>query len=428
MPFDYDIEFAAAVRNPDTAMEGGIYFDDTYEQDGITEEIVQKLREEKGVDRVTAYKENNKIKILLKEEQMDPYLDASDFRDDGQYRPMGGNEEIKSVFGDEDSILAQAKIVGYQQEELESFVPYIVEGRLDMEKLNSGEEVILVAPPFTLTVQEDGGIRKDWKAYGTKDAYANAALHAGDEITVAELKSRVPYNGSVNRETLERDYVCRTQKVKIGAVLGSFTGWFENEASMGESYYLYTTSEAFAHLGMDVTYNRVRIFTENGIDYEEAAERIKGYSAEFPYIHVQDLHKELETYHKLKQMLELFCHVLTIMAGAAVLFCVSSQFLFKTKINAKKYMLLRVCGLSVGKLEEMVIFQVMLLGGLGILLSAPCTFLLVYVFLGLGTEEIRQFLFTPESAAVLLLLLPCLAASAMPSIAYIHRVRIKDIL
>lgn len=428
MPLDYDIEFSTMVKNPDITMEKGIYFDDTYERDGASEEIILGLKNEKSINRISGYKENNKIKILLNENQIDTYLDATDFVEDGKYEPVGADEKVNFVFGYDNNILAKAKIVGYNEDEIESFAQYVIEGKVDIEKINSGEEIILVAPPFTLTTQKDGGIRKDWKEPGAEKAYENTILHAGDEITITYLESDRPYNGSIDQETLEKHYVRKDRKVKIGAVMGSYVGWFENEASMGESYYLYTTVEAFENLDIDVTYNRVRIFVKDEADYNETSEIIRSYSSELPYMHIQDLRKEIETYHKLKFMLNAFCIVLTIMVQMAVLFCVSSQILFKTRLNLRKYVLLRICGLSINKVNGIVVLQVMILAAAGVLSSFPLTFIMAKHFFDLSFEKIKEYCITLEVMAVLIMLIVFFVISIIPSIVLICRTRIKDVL
>jgi len=428
MPFDYDIEFSTMVRESDVTMENGMYFDDTYERDGAPEEVISRIKEEKGIDKVCLYKENNKVKVLLGEDQMDRYLDASDFFDDGRYSPVGREGRIQEVFDYENHILANAKVVGYNVEELLSFGQYVVEGDIDMDRLAAGEEVILVAPPYTLTKQEDGGIRKDWCEYETPGAYENTVLHAGDEITLTYLESEHPYNGTVDKETLLDSYSRKDKKVIIGAVLGTFVGWFENEATLGETYYIYTTHDAFENLGMDVTYNRFRIYTEPGAEYDQTAEIIKNYSSELPYMQVQDLRKELETYRNLRLLIEIFCCVLISLAMMAVTFCIASQLLFKTRLNLRKYMLLRINGLSLRKLSGMILIQVILLGVTGIVLAALPTVWLAKTALHLNAYGVKKYLMTAELFRLGFCAVPFLVIAALPALATLHRTKIKDVL
>lgn len=428
MPFDYDIEFATGLRDPDTLMDESLYLDDTYERDGATDELVERLRQEDGIERVFSYKENNKVRLLLEQDQTDSYLTASDFVEDGVYEPLDQIGRIKDIFGYGDQQLVQTKLVGYNEEEIRQFEAYVAEGRIDMEKLNSGEEVILVAPPYTLEKQEDGGIRKEWCQPDVPGAYNNHLLHVGDEITLTQIESSKPYNGGVNKEALEASYRRKDKKVVIGAVLGSFVGWFENEVTIGETYYIYTTQKAFENLGMDTTYNRLRIYTEPAADYNETAEVISSYSSQLPYMQVQNLRREMETYQRLKLLIQLFCVTLLILVGMAFSFCVSGQMLFKTRLNMKKYMLLRVNGLSIRRLTGILTIQLLLLGGSGVILALPLMGAAVKMSFHMSFSAVKQYLNSWETAVIFAVFIPFFLIAAIPSVVVICRTRVKDVL
>lgn len=427
-PFDYDIEFATELRESDTLMDESLYLDDTYERDGATDEIVSRLRQEEGIAKVFSYKENNKVRLLLDKNQMDSYLTASDFIDDGIYVPLDQIDRITGIFGYGDKQLVQTKLVGYNAEEIRQFEPYVTNGKINMEKLNSGEEVILVAPPYTLEKQSDGGIRKEWCQPNVPGAYNNSLLHVGDEITLTQIESSKPYNGSVNKKVLEDSYHRKDKKVVIGAILGSFVGWFENDVTMGETYYIYTTQKAFENLGMDTTYNRLRIYTKPSADYNETAEIISSYSSELPYMHVQNLRREMETYQRLKLLIELFCVTLIILVVMVFSFCISGQMLFKTRLNLKKYMLLRVNGLSIRKLTGMLITQLILLGGSGIIISLPLMWAAIEMTFHMSFSSVKRYLITSEMLGIFVILIPFFLTAALPSVVLICKARIKDVL
>ncbi|MDO4267412.1 MAG: ABC transporter permease [Eubacteriales bacterium] len=428
MPFDYDMELATVVREPEIFMDEAVYQDDTYEKDGASEEFLSRLKMEKGLERISAYKENNKIKLLLDKEQFDRYLDASDYVEDGVYNPAGDVDKIRDIFEYGDKRLVKTKVVGYNDNELLALQPYVTEGNINLEKLRSGEEIILVAPPFTLTTQTDGGIRKDWCRPGSAGAYENHLLHAGDTITLTRAESEKGYNGGVNRETLQREYQRKDKAVTVGAVLGTYTGWFENEATMGESYYIYTLHDAFRDLGMNDTYNRLRLYIDLEADYTEMSELVKSYGGEVPHMRIQDLHRELETYRQLKWLIAAFCAALTFLAGGMILCCTGGQLLFKTQLNLKKYMLLRINGMSVRKLGFMIVAQAAVLGIAGMLLSVPLTVWAVKTMLHLSTERIWQYLAVPELVGAAVCMAPLLLAASVPSVILVKKTRIKDLL
>lgn len=428
MPFDYDFEFTTAIRESGKQNRQSVYIDNTYEKDGATKEVVSKMKAEKGIKRVLLYKENNKVNLLLSPEKMDAYLDASDYVYDGEYEPLGGAAGLKKVMNYQDNMLVKTKINGYNDEELMRFSEYIVEGEIDLEKLNSGEEVILVAPPFTLTQMNDGGIRKEWCSADAEGSYQNTIFHVGDEITLTQIKSSKGHNGGIDQDTLLKDYQRVDQKVVIGAILGSYVGWFEKEVTMGESYYLYTTNKAFENLGMDTTYNRVRINIENNSNYKEMSGVIKNISAELPFMYLQDLRMELENYRRLKLLIEIFCIILICMVEMVLVFCISSQMLFKTNLNSKKYMLLRINGLSERDTMGLLVIQILVLGLLGVSISFPILFLFTYQSFHFRFLVTLKYLLDLEMLGFLLTLIPVFVISLLPSAFLIHRAEIKDIL
>lgn len=428
MPFDYDFEFSTVIREPDTQNRQSVYLDDTYEKDGATDEVVSKIKSEKGIERVLLYKENNKVNILLPQEEMDAYLDASDYEYDEAYNPLGGASGLKNVINYNNNILVKTKINGYNDEELIGFQEYIIEGKINLEKLNSGEEVILVAPPFTLTQMSDGGIRKEWCSSETEGCYQNTIFHVGDEITLTQLTSRESYNGGIDKETLLNDYQRVDKKVVIGAILGNYVGWFEKEVTMGESYYLYTTNEAFENLGMDVTYNRLRINIENNSNYKEMSGVMRNISEELPFMYLQDLRMELENYRRLKLLIEIFCFLLICLVEMVLVFCISSQMLFKTNLNLKKYMLLRINGLSEKRTLILLGCQIFILGLLGVSISFPILFLFTYQSFYFDFFVTLGYLLDLEMLGFLLTLIPVFVISLIPSAILIHKTKIKDIL
>ena len=151
-------------------------------------------------------------------------------------------------------------------------------------------------------------------------------------------------------------------------------------------------------------------------------------SSELPYMKVQDLRRELETYRKLKMMIKIFCMVLTGLSILAITFCISSQMLFKTRLNLKKYMLLRINGLSIKKINYIIVIQALLLGITGIMLSILPTIILVQSVFHLNLSSIKKFLITPELLNICVCLFPLVIMAVLPSIMLIYRTRVKEIL
>ena len=82
---DCDFQFVAKPLPSAPTEEVPVMFTDTFEKIGASPAFVAKLAADPAVKRLKCYRENNKIYVLLKQEQMDDYLDAFDFALDGKY-------------------------------------------------------------------------------------------------------------------------------------------------------------------------------------------------------------------------------------------------------------------------------------------------------------------------------------------------------
>lgn len=106
---------------------------------------------------------------------------------------------------------------------------YVLEGRIDTEKLNSGEEIILIAPDelcfwlrdngeygFSAEVYQKDGLSQIW---GEPLETAKRSVHAGDTVTLTTVTSRPTDDGK-----LSDDYVRTDRTVTIGAICRENSG------------------------------------------------------------------------------------------------------------------------------------------------------------------------------------------------------------
>jgi hypothetical protein len=82
---DSDFQFKTNMQSL-PMFEGEIVFStDVYEKSGATDDFIDMLKNIKGVNRVVAYKENRKMCILFKEDNIDDYTEgAIDWSIDGR--------------------------------------------------------------------------------------------------------------------------------------------------------------------------------------------------------------------------------------------------------------------------------------------------------------------------------------------------------
>ncbi len=118
-----------------------------------------------------------------------------------------------------DSLLFNMGLRGIEEENLEAIKDNVVEGEINIDKINSGEEVVIYCPKeigvYIDSFYDETELNYfDMEHYSSKITYdifetAERSFHAGDEITV-----------SVVRAAEQGDEFVRTdKKVKIGAIV-----------------------------------------------------------------------------------------------------------------------------------------------------------------------------------------------------------------
>lgn len=106
---------------------------------------------------------------------------------------------------------------------------YVLEGRIDTDKLNSGEEILLIAPDelcfwlrdngeygFSAEVYQKDGLSQIW---GEPLETAKRSVHAGDTVTLTTVTSRPTDDGK-----LADDYVRTDRTVTVGAICRENSG------------------------------------------------------------------------------------------------------------------------------------------------------------------------------------------------------------
>ena len=145
---DYDYQLVV-----DTSYLAGeedtIMYVDMAEKVGISKEMLEKMKNEPSIKKITAYQEYNSLFVRMNEKDVDRYLDVQDFKEDGVYERMQmpvivDLEKIKERFKYEmDEVLVPLRIISYPHEIVNAINKKDVIGEINLEKIISGEEVIL---------------------------------------------------------------------------------------------------------------------------------------------------------------------------------------------------------------------------------------------------------------------------------------------
>ncbi len=204
---DYDFRYTVNIPagNPVQQGEKAFMFTDSSEKLGADESILESLCNNDAISKVNAFKENNKIMIMLEKSRIDDYVDGFDFKMDGNYNIITDMllTDLEVIYDrfeySGDDVLVASKLLGYPVDEINKLSNYIAEGEINIDKLKSGEEVILRVPSYCL-LDEDNGIRRVTKGmYGYDEAlsHSNSALKVGDdlEITLLYSEKRIQRSG-----------------------------------------------------------------------------------------------------------------------------------------------------------------------------------------------------------------------------------------
>ncbi len=436
MPMDYDFEFVTEplLGRSVEGMEAVAFFTDSYEKDGATKLQIDAVTAEDGVSESFMFRENNKMDLLLPQGMLDDFIDGRDFYQDGHYLGMEAfiqDLDIVDYFKYTNIQIIDTKLVGYPENVLKDFEEYITAGGFNYDKLRSGEEVILVAPPYTLEEVEEIGEDGSTTHSALYDPYPedlstanhNTLLKLGDEITLSGLLSDKRFNGAVSVAEAKKYFERKDVHVKIGAIITTPIGWFDLEATASDVYRFLTLNEAFDSLGLNDTYNRFRIYTTPDSDAEAMSQKMALHQAQFPYMLLVDKQAELTNYKRLNSMVDIFTISLIALVMLLTTVSLTSQFLTKTKLNMKKYALLRINGLSINRLIQSWLIQLLCLFLVGMIISLP-----ISIFLICGWFDIEfSLIFDIVPLGKVLFLIASLAAltgiSIIPSIVLIKRRR-----
>lgn len=367
MATDYDYEFLASVISSDTSYrdENGNHVGlSTMEPDdiftvynepylGMDEENLQFLKETEGVRKVSAYKECTQLQMPIN--RNDSY---QQFLEEDLIGGAGRNysDEVTEIFGLEEAYM-EAKLQGYPAEELLSLAPYVEEGRINLDKIRSGEEVVLVVPDIQVETSEynDGNgntglmtqihYLEKGEYSGLEGQHSDRYYRVGDTVTLTRLYSENQgLRGFVKENTVKNEVKRQDITVKIGAIIRCRVGWFENVISPEPYFSFLCLNETFDAVGISSTYTRVRIYGEGGQEKNALEQIIYRLSENLPEMRLDDrcrFMEEYRQYHMLLSVLGILLTGLSAVMGAGMFL---GQMLMRIREDRKRTGLYQIAG------------------------------------------------------------------------------------
>lgn len=431
LPRDYDFQYlayspsAAPWQDKDDPI---IFFTDTLEKNGANENFINQLESDLMTECVKAYKENNKYFVVMKSFQIDDYLDGWDFELDGAYASSFGYfndfKPIIEKFGyEKNDILVQSEILGYPEAVLEQLSSSVIEGSIDIEKIRSGEEVVLRVPAYILEKYDEGITAHSPVEYTNPDAINFESFKVGDKIKLTSLWTDEMVNGAVSLSYLDK-FERKDITVKIGAIIRSTDGIMYSFREQQALAFL-TTNKAFNVLDVPAAYSIVSVYVKPNYSDNDLTNHYAELSKQVPNMEFQNWITDTKTYKIFNLMVNIYVFILITILVITTFVVLSSQLLNLTQFSLKTYVLLRLNGLKLNELVKLIFIQACFVTLIGEIIGIPISFFLIVHF-GLESEFniINTFLyyFPIENFLYVFILLVFISLFAViPSLITVHK-------
>lgn len=286
-------------------------------------------------------------------------------------------QRIKNKVGFEQEFI-NIGLQGYDAALMEKFLDRfeVTDGEINIDKLNSGEEIILVAPQeafLQYDIQNNGysyclqdaskpiEIRHEYKSHTVQLDYK-----AGDTIKLSTLYSQKADNEGEDEEVmLPADTVKYDKEVKIGAIVKRFDF---AEYFYGHNFSIITTVEGLQHLtkeDLPYSYLAIEIKGENDDDKDEAATNFlngyvsgTGYEARSDYYYSQQAKEDIKMF--FVGMLSVIILFFSISASI-----INNALTAKIRESKREIGTLRAVGASVKEITASYIRQLLSMFGWG---------------------------------------------------------------
>lgn len=325
---------------------------------GATQDFVDRMAAISGMDHVDAYREINNVVIGVNGSP-DQWSDSLDGLQDGRVDNMGADLFYSPLdaqtYGVPESTLP-CQMVGYPEDQLLSFSPSISEGKIDIEAIRRGEEIVLIVPDYELIAQESENGRMTILKQVTEPT-ANSLRYedyqVGDTIDLYGIFSNERIWGQVSREQLDKDMNFFHRKIRIGAIIRKGIGEFDEVYGPPRSLTIAMLNESFLALDLPSKYVRVRGYISQGSDGALVDASLRELAAENPVMPLKNLRQQMSDYHSYQVFLTFFLTLLNLMLFSISITILVSVFSGKLTAGRQDYILLRLNGLSLNRIAAL---------------------------------------------------------------------------
>lgn len=383
----------------------------------IPNDLIEEISENSSVEFVNKYLEVNDLFLLNSPtENENEYLMAyfnDEILPDELYSNFNINSNVRGI-----------QYFGYSEEELLDMESYVVEGTIDIEKIRSGEEVILMAPMYEFE-QYDGYSEQHFitqdEYLEKENQYKDCIYSVGDSISFIQFSSAdKELKGYLNLEQVTNKLEYKTYTVKIGAIIYERIAWFDNLSQPPTAYTLIGLNESISNLNVLPTVSRIQIFLKNTTTFKEFDPIIQYYQNELIDYSFRNNAAEMQDFKEFKTIINTLCYSLIAIICLVVISILFIEDRITLYRNRKFYALLRLNGLNYSGLKRMLIFRAATVAAIGILLSFIISSLIMYILFG-GISEAFRYIDIVEVILPIIILFITIIFSPLLSIRQLNK-------
>lgn len=418
MSEDYDYEFLTNQELTDTAYtdkkgsqiklyavpnEDSIFHLPDYTKI-VSDKLINNMRKNKDIQSVKSYLEVNDLYLLnAPEESENPYVSTymnDRILDDCIAKQFSISNNTRGI-----------QFFGFSKSELEKMKQSLSDGAIHMDKILSGEEVLLMVPSYEVEEDGDGGMMQTFLSkgqyQGKKNQYKDQKYSVGDTLDFVQITSKDSrLKGYINEQQAKSNLKCTKYQVKIGGIIRQRINWFTNSVQPPTAYTIIGLNQTIHNMKILPTSSRIQIFLKKSTSYEQFDPQIQEYQNQltgFDYDNHAAKMKEYRQFLMFIQALGMTLITLTAVVTMVIILIEERVYMMEKQ---ESYRLLHILGISYGKIGGVIFLQSVYSGMIGILLSIPLSYAVIQAVFGgiTGIKEYFHLEWTIESYAVLLLL------------------------
>lgn len=367
----------------------------------ISNDTIEEIQENPLVESVNKYLEVNDLFLLNSpEEEENDYLNA--FINDEVL-----HDEVASAYNIEENVRG-IQFFGYSEEELLDMESYVTVGKIDIEKIRSGEEVVLMAPIYEFK-QYNGFSEQHFIAQneyvGTEYQYKDDTYSVGDKLSFIQFFStNKDLKGYLSLEEMMHNVKYEKYSVKIGAIIYERIGWFDNLTQPPTAYTLVGLNDSITNLNLLPTVSRIQIFLKNTATYQDFDPIIQYYQNELSDYSFRNNAAEMQDFREFQIIINTLCYSLVVIICLVVILILYIEDRITLYRNRKLYALLRLNGLSFSKAKKMIVIRAVFIATTGLLLSLIITLAIMWGLFG-GINDAFSYINIAETVIPTIVLL-----------------------